>query len=65
MQTQAYQQVMDEAEKEYKKVSERITESRDAMKVLFPSLSLLNYRLETLLESNGFFFFRLLMKNSW
>jgi len=40
MQTQAYQQVMDEAEKEYKKVSERITESRDAMKVLFPSLSL-------------------------
>lgn len=38
MQNQAYQQVMDEAEKEYKKVSERITESRDAMKVFFPFL---------------------------
>ncbi|ESW30139.1 hypothetical protein PHAVU_002G128100 [Phaseolus vulgaris] len=35
MQTQAYQQVMDEAEKEYKKVSERITESRDAMKASY------------------------------
>ncbi|XP_027362868.1 uncharacterized protein LOC113870477 [Abrus precatorius] len=31
MQTQACQQVMDEAEKENKKVSERITESREAM----------------------------------
>ncbi|KAG4403597.1 hypothetical protein AAZX31_01G137300 [Glycine max] len=35
MQNQAYQQVMDEAEKEYKKVSERITESRDAMKASY------------------------------
>ncbi|RDX63551.1 hypothetical protein CR513_58011, partial [Mucuna pruriens] len=33
--TQAYQQAMDEAEKEYKKVSERITESRDAMKASY------------------------------
>ncbi|TKY70132.1 hypothetical protein E2542_SST06419 [Spatholobus suberectus] len=35
MQTPAYQQVMDEAEKEYKKVSERITECRDAMKASY------------------------------
>ncbi|KAL2348807.1 hypothetical protein Fmac_002807 [Flemingia macrophylla] len=35
MQTQAYQQLMDEGEKEYKKVSERITESRDAMKASY------------------------------
>ncbi|QHO40138.1 uncharacterized protein DS421_5g135050 [Arachis hypogaea] len=38
MQTQACHQVMDEAEKEYKKLSERITESREAMKV-FTSLT--------------------------
>ncbi|KAF1873697.1 hypothetical protein Lal_00027735 [Lupinus albus] len=30
MQSQAFQQVMDEADKEYKKLSERITESREA-----------------------------------
>ncbi|XP_014519675.1 uncharacterized protein LOC106776712 [Vigna radiata var. radiata] len=40
MQTQAYQQVMDEAEKEYKKVSERITESRDAMKASYEEFML-------------------------
>ncbi|XP_072054769.1 uncharacterized protein [Arachis hypogaea] len=34
MQTQACHQVMDEAEKEYKKFSKRITESREAMKVI-------------------------------
>ncbi|XP_022872631.1 cyclin-dependent kinase F-4-like isoform X1 [Olea europaea var. sylvestris] len=33
LQKQACQQVMDEAEKEYKKTSERINEDRDAMKV--------------------------------
>lgn len=35
IQTQACQQVMDEAEKEYKKMTERIGESREAMKVDF------------------------------
>ncbi|CAL0311754.1 unnamed protein product [Lupinus luteus] len=35
MQNQACQQVMDEADKEYKKVSERITESREAMKASY------------------------------
>ncbi|XP_061352089.1 uncharacterized protein LOC133297045 [Gastrolobium bilobum] len=35
MQTQACQQVMDEAEKEYKKVSGWITESREAMKASY------------------------------
>ncbi|XP_057443654.1 uncharacterized protein LOC130735773 [Lotus japonicus] len=35
MQSQACQQVMDEAEKEYKKVSDRITESREAMKASY------------------------------
>ncbi|XLU34384.1 hypothetical protein S245_070450, partial [Arachis hypogaea] len=35
MQTQACHQVMDEAEKEYKKFSERITESREAMKASY------------------------------
>ncbi|KAJ1396881.1 hypothetical protein SESBI_32273 [Sesbania bispinosa] len=35
MQSQACQQLMDEAEKEYKKVSERITESREAMKASY------------------------------
>ncbi|KAL1315847.1 uncharacterized protein [Arachis hypogaea] len=35
MQTQACHQVMDEAEKEYKKLSERITESREAMKASY------------------------------
>lgn len=33
MQTQASQQVMDEAEKEHKKISDRINEGREAMKV--------------------------------
>lgn len=33
MQSQACQQVMDEAEKEYKKISGRINEGREAMKV--------------------------------
>ncbi|GFZ16632.1 hypothetical protein Acr_25g0010410 [Actinidia rufa] len=35
IQTQACQQVMDEAEKEYKKMSERISESREAMKASY------------------------------
>ncbi|KAA8521255.1 hypothetical protein F0562_011908 [Nyssa sinensis] len=35
IQTQACQQVVDEAEKEYKKMSERISESREAMKASF------------------------------
>ncbi|XLU78297.1 hypothetical protein S245_001718 [Arachis hypogaea] len=35
MQTQACHQVMDEAEKEYKKFSKRITESREAMKASY------------------------------
>ncbi|KAK7407059.1 hypothetical protein VNO78_08699 [Psophocarpus tetragonolobus] len=35
MQTQAYQQVIDEADKEYKKVSQRLTKSRDAMKASY------------------------------
>lgn len=39
MQSQGCQQAMDEAEKDYKKLSERITESREAMKVINPSLS--------------------------
>jgi len=34
MQSQGCQQAMDEAEKDYKKLSERITESREAMKVV-------------------------------
>ncbi|KAG6636322.1 hypothetical protein CIPAW_11G103400 [Carya illinoinensis] len=35
IQTQACQQVMDEAEKEYKKMFERISESREAMKASY------------------------------
>ncbi|GMY17905.1 Tumor necrosis factor alpha-induced protein like [Fagus crenata] len=35
IQTQACQQVMDEAEKEYKKMSERISESQEAMKASY------------------------------
>ncbi|KAM7507336.1 hypothetical protein LguiA_017789 [Lonicera macranthoides] len=35
IQTQACQQVMDEAEKEYKKMTERISESREAMKASY------------------------------
>ncbi|GLT91304.1 hypothetical protein SLE2022_091980 [Rubroshorea leprosula] len=35
IQTQACQQVMDEAEKEYKKMSERIANSREAMKASY------------------------------
>lgn len=36
IQTQGCQQVADEAEREYKKMSERITEGREAMKVNLP-----------------------------
>lgn len=53
MQSQACQQVMDEAEKDYKKLSERITESRDAMKVVF--LSLL-YQKHDEVSNRSFFF---------
>ncbi|KAF7809425.1 kinesin-like protein [Senna tora] len=35
MQSQTCQQIMDEADKEHKKVSERITESREAMKASY------------------------------
>lgn len=35
MQSQGCQQAMDEAEKDYKKLSERITESREAMKASY------------------------------
>ncbi|KAI8547079.1 hypothetical protein RHMOL_Rhmol07G0167200 [Rhododendron molle] len=35
IQTQACQQVVDEAEKEYKKISDRISESREAMKASY------------------------------
>ncbi|KAK4600910.1 hypothetical protein RGQ29_010494 [Quercus rubra] len=35
IQTQACQQAMDEAEKEYKKMSERIIESREAMQTSY------------------------------
>lgn len=37
IQTQACQQVMDEAEKEYKKISEKINGSHEEMKVNLPS----------------------------
>lgn len=53
MQSQACQQAMDEAEKDYKKLSERITESRDAMKVVF--LSLL-YQKHDEVSNRSFFF---------
>lgn len=50
MQNQALQQVMDEAEKEYKKVSERITESREAMKVVG---SLLHYHFKNMTKESN------------
>jgi hypothetical protein len=46
MQSQGCQQAMDEAEKDYKKLSERIAESREAMKVIPLSLSFQKLDLE-------------------
>jgi hypothetical protein len=46
MQSQGCQQAMDEAEKDYKKLSARIAESREAMKVIPISLSFQKLDLE-------------------
>jgi hypothetical protein len=46
MQSQGCQQAMDEAEKDYKKLSARIAESREAMKVIPLSLSFQKLDLE-------------------
>jgi hypothetical protein len=55
MQSQGCQQAMDEAEKDYKKLSERIAESREAMKVIPLSLSFQKLDLEY--NSNGSLFY--------
>jgi hypothetical protein len=64
MQSQGCQQAMDEAEKDYKKLSERIAESREAMKVIPLSLSFQKLDLEYNINGS-LFFFRLLMKSLW
>jgi hypothetical protein len=56
MQSQGCQQAMDEAEKDYKKLSERIAESREAMKVIPLSLSFQKLDLEYNINGSLFFF---------
>jgi hypothetical protein len=55
MQSQGCQQAMDEAEKDYKKLSARIAESREVMKVIPLSLSFQKLDLEY--NSNGSLFY--------